>query len=240
MFHQWVPLCSFTPTKAGDYYLQVRTNVAMGGSINDACGTGATPGACTGSYRPGNAANSTVITQTGDDFSVKGNGANRFAARIVGAPSGSVSVSAYGRMPIFANSDATTTVFNLIRVLPGAAGKAIRFNFFDIGDAAGGSGATLTVLKPTESSISLSGCIGTGYKNINIPTCSLSGIAGPSGWNGQSESIYVPIPPSYTCNYDSPGGCWFRVQVSFPSGSGVTDATTWTASVVGDPVRLIE
>lgn len=240
VFHQWVPLCSFTPTKAGDYYLQVRTNVAMQGAINDACATTASPAACTGSFRPANAATSTVITQDGDDDSVVGNGSNRFAARVVGAPSGSVSVSAYGRMPIFANSDSTSTVFNLIRVLPGAAGKSILFNFFDIGDASGGSGATMTVLKPTESSISLTNCTGTGKATVSMPTCSLSGIKSSSGWNGQSESIVVPIPSSYTCNYNSPGGCWFRVQVSFGGGSAVTDATTWTASVIGDPVRLIQ
>ena len=28
MFHNWVPFCTFTPTRSGDYYLQVRTNVA--------------------------------------------------------------------------------------------------------------------------------------------------------------------------------------------------------------------
>ncbi len=29
MFHHWVNLCSFTPAQAGDYYLQVRTNVPL-------------------------------------------------------------------------------------------------------------------------------------------------------------------------------------------------------------------
>ena len=32
IFHQWVSLCTFTPTRAGDYYLQVRTNVSLGGT----------------------------------------------------------------------------------------------------------------------------------------------------------------------------------------------------------------
>ena len=30
-FHNWVKFCTFTPTRAGDYYLQVRTNVSLGG-----------------------------------------------------------------------------------------------------------------------------------------------------------------------------------------------------------------
>ena len=74
---------------------------------------------------------------------------------------------------------------------------------------------------------------------MTLPTCSLSGIRSSAGWDGQSETISVPIPPSYSCNYAQEGGCWFRVEVGFGTGS-VTDATTWTASIAGDPVRLVE
>ena len=54
MFHQWLDLCTFTPDRTGDYYLQVRTNVALGG-ISDG----------EGGY-DGNAA---VYSQTGDNNS---------------------------------------------------------------------------------------------------------------------------------------------------------------------------
>ena len=98
----------------------------------------------------------------------------------------------------------------------------------------------MTVLRPTEATgNALANCVGTGFKNQNYPSCSISGISNSSGWNGQAQTLAVPIPANYNCNYLSPGGCWFRVQVNFGSGS-VTDATTWTASVSGDPVRLIE
>lgn len=228
VFHQWVPLCTFTPTRAGDYYLQVRTNVALGGTVDS----------LTGSYQPANPATSRVVAQTGDDTSVTGNGSNRFAVRAFGASAGTISVAAWGRMPIFANANAATPVFNLIRVLPGAAGKTLVFGFFDVGDAA--TNGTLTVLRPTEATGSaLSNCTATGFRATTLPTCSLSGIQSSSGWNGQSETISVPIPADYDCNYNSPGGCWFRVQVGFGTGS-VTDATTWTASIAGDPVRLVE
>ncbi len=241
VFHQWVPLCTFTPSVAGDYYLQVRTNVALGGSLNSTCGTGASPGACSGSYAPADVTTSPVTQQTGDNASVLGNGSNRFSVRVTGAPAASVSVSAYGRMPMFANSDQSTTLFNLIRVLPGARGKSIIFNFFDVGDAAAGSGATVSVLRPTEATgDNLSNCRASGFLTATLANCSISGIRSSSGWNGQSESIIVPVPNNYSCNYSSPGGCWFRVQVAFPAGSAVTDATTWTATISGDPVRLIE
>jgi hypothetical protein len=227
VFHQWVPLCTFTPTAAGDYYLQVRTNVDIGGTVNDA-----------GSYKPSNVTTSPVTQQSGDDTNAKGNGSNRFAVRAYGAPAATVSVSAYGKMPIFANADTAAPVFNLIRVLPGAAGKSLVFKFFDVGDAA--SSGTLTVLRPTEATgDNIKNCLASGFKTATLSSCSLSGISSGSGWNGQSESIVVPIPANYSCNYNSSGGCWFRVQVNFGTGS-VTDATTWTASVSGDPVRLLE
>lgn len=228
VFHQWVPLCTFTPVRAGDYYLQVRTNVALGGTVDPA----------TGSYEPANPATSAVLTQAGDDSSVSGSGSNRFAVRAFGASAGTISIAAWDRMPIFANANAAAPVFNLIRVLPGAAGKTLVFSFFDVGDAA--SNGTMTVLRPTEATGSnLSNCTASGFKASSLPTCSLSGIRSSAGWNGQSETISVPIPPDYGCNFDSPGGCWFRVQVGFGTGS-VTDATTWTASIAGDPVRLVE
>jgi hypothetical protein len=228
VFHQWVPLCTFTPTRAGDYYLQVRTNVALGGAVDPA----------TGSYRPANPATSRVVTQTGDDPSVMGNGSNRFAVRAYGPTAGTISMAAWDRMPIFANADSAAPVFNLIRVLPGAAGKTLVFNFFDVGDAA--SNGTMTVLPPTDATGgALTNCKASGFKVLTLATCSLSGISKNTGWDGQSETISVPIPPGYTCDYNHDGGCWFRVQVSFGSGS-VTDATTWSASIAGDPVRLVE
>ena len=52
VYHQWVKLCTFTPTKAGDYYLQIRTNVALGGTADGE-----------GGYTD----NPKVYSQTGDD-----------------------------------------------------------------------------------------------------------------------------------------------------------------------------
>ena len=53
-----------------------------------------------------------------------------------------------------------------------------------------------------------------------------------TGVLGWSE---LPKPPLLAAR----GGCWFRIRVNFGSGS-VTDQTTWSATVTGDPVRLVE
>ena len=230
VFHQWVPLCTFTPTEAGDYYLQVRTNVALGATVPAT--------SATGSYEPpGNLSNFAMYTQTGDDTAVKGGGSNRFAVRAYGnaLDAGTISVSPLGKMSIYANATGASQSFNLIRLMPAAAGQTLVFKFFDIGDAA--SSGALTVLPPTDSAISLTNCKGSGFKIQTLPTCSINI---DSTWNGKSETVAVPIPSTYTCHFNGTGGCWFRLNVTFGGGAAVNDTTTWTAYVSGDPVRLIE
>lgn len=228
VFHQWVPMCTFTPTEAGDHFIQVRTNVGLDTSTPDGQG--------------GYAGNMDVFNQTGDDTSVGGGGANRFAIRAYssGVPAGSIAVSAWERMPIYANATGATTVFNLVRVIPAAAGKTLVFGFFDVGEAA--TGGTMRVVPPTDSNMpaNITGCRGTGKVTGALTDCRITGISSSAGWNGKSQQIRVPIPSTYTCNTSSAGGCWFRVEVDFGSGSSVNDSTTWTAKIEGEPVRLIE
>jgi hypothetical protein len=174
-----------------------------------------------------------MYTQTGDDTSVRGGGSNRFSVRAYGGPTGAVSVSALGKMSIYANATAASPTFNLIRILPGAAGQTLVFKFFDIGDA--DANAVLTILPPKETPLSLTSCKASGYQTLNLPTCAIT----ISKWDGKGETVAVPIPSTYACSYTVAGGCWFRLKVSFASGA-VQDTTTWTAYVSGDPVRLIE
>ncbi len=225
VFHQWVNLCTFTPTQAGDYYLQVRNNVSLGGSAD---GNG------------GYSGNSRVYSQQTDDPLVRGTGTNNFGLRAVtSAPAGGISVAAYEKMRIFANADSATTEFNLVRVPPAAANKSLVISFFDVGE--GASSGTVTIVKPVDSvnlPTNLAGCVGTGVRNGALTNCQITGIS-PSSFNGKYQEIRVPIPSNYSCTVASQGGCWFRVQVSFGSGQ-VTDATTWTARIDGEPVRLIE
>ena len=223
VFHQWVPMCTFVPTQAGDYYLQVRTDVALGGTLD----------ATTGVY----SGNTAVTDQTGDDPSVTGNGSNRFSVRVVSSAAGSISVAGWQRLTLYANADAATSTFNLVRVIPAAAGKVLDFAFFDAGDAA--SNGTITILPPTESTNGIGTCTGSGVVNGTLTGCRITGISAANGWNGKTQHIRVQVPPGYTCTESSAGGCWYRVQVGFGSGT-VTDVTTWTAVVEGDPVRLIE
>ncbi|CUR61228.1 exported hypothetical protein [metagenome] len=225
VFHQWVTLCNFTPAQAGDYYLQVRNNVKLAGTAD---GNGGWSG------------NNLVYTKMDDDLTVRGTGTNNFGLRAVSsAPAGGISVAAYEKMRIFANSDSASTEFNLVRVPPAAANKTLVISFFDVGE--GASSGSVKVIKPVDSinlPTNIAGCRGSGVKNGPLTDCEITGIT-PSSYNGKYQEIRVPIPNTYSCNVTSQGGCWFRIRVSFGTGQ-VTDATTWTARIVGEPVRLIE
>ncbi|MFN8194785.1 MAG: pilus assembly protein TadG-related protein [Nocardioidaceae bacterium] len=223
VFHQWQTLCTFTPTAAGDYYLQVRTNVALSTSSYD--------------NRGGYDGNNTVFTQNGDNTAVRGSGGNTFAVRAYSSASGALSVAGWDRMGIWQNLTGTTATFNLVRVVPAAATKTLDFEFFDGGDAA--SGGTIKILPPTETAITLSNCQGSGVVSGTLSNCQVSNVSSSSGFNGKSQHIRVPIPATYTCNWSQQGGCWFRVQINFGSAQ-VHDTTTWTAKIEGDPVRLIK
>jgi Flp pilus assembly protein TadG len=228
VFHQWVTMCSFIPTQAGEHFLQVRTNVRLD--------TGSPDGE--GGYQ----GNMNVYNQTGDDSTVGGGGANRFAIRAyaAGVAAGDISVSAFERMPIYANATGANSEFNLVRVIPAAASKTLVFGFFDVGEAA--SGGTMQVLPPADSNMSsnISNCTGSGKVNGTLTDCKITGISSSGGWNGRSQFIRVPIPNNYTCNTTTPGGCWFRIGVNFGAGNVVNDSTTWSAKIEGEPIRLIE
>lgn len=217
-FRQWVTLCTVNSPVQGTYYLQVQTDKKSDG---------------------------TTPTNAG--------GSNRFSIRVGngGDDSTSNGIHVYGNqtMGIYANETGATTQFYLTRVLPGEAGKTLVLSFYDIGDAV--KPGTLTVIPPPDSNIGagFSGCTYTAPPGSSTgppwgaltPTgsnCSI-GVSNAS-FNGQWVQFEVPIPSSYTCTASSATGCWLRLSVVFPSGTSVTDTTTWSAYILGEPVRIIQ
>ncbi|MGI9608716.1 MAG: hypothetical protein ACR2NL_00325, partial [Acidimicrobiia bacterium] len=67
-------------------------------------------------------------------------------------------------------------------------------------------------------------------------------------YNGDEVTIRVQIPNNYACVPDDPmtvpvegPNCWWRVRYQPQNtASGVTDRTTWSIRVLGDPIRLTE
>ena len=224
-FRQWVQICSITNPTQGTYFLQVQTATKISGA--------ATP---------------------------NGGGSNRFALRVGLGTDFSVNnnLRLYGnqKMGVYANATGADTRFFLTRVLPGEAGHTLILNFFDTGDAS--QAGNITVLPPPDSNVAggvfanceyvkppgnstgppwgtfistSNGCQVTGVSNQSSP--------GPS-YNGQWVTYQVPIPDDYDCDDTVQTGCWTRLRFSYPAGTTVNDTTTWTAFMLGDPVRLIK
>ncbi len=171
-----------------------------------------------------------------------GDGINRFGLRVAGVSPGDVSISAIERLPIYANLSALPSDFPLARVTSANAGGVLTVTFFDVGDAS--DPADITITDPSRNAPV--GCTATGEVresptgDFDTSTCTLSNVYVHNGYEGQIQRIRVPIPSDYSCEDSDPQSCWYRLTMKFQAGATVTDTTTWSASLDGDPVRLVK
>ncbi len=190
----------------------------------------------TGTIGPGTYAIQATTNLAGN--ATKG-GHNRFGLRAFGASSGDkdkISVAGFTKMGMYGNTPNGTSKFYLAKVPSGAHGQLFNIRLYDIGDGAK-AGSTIKVLPPSETGGGFSGCKGSGVQNGALTDCTISV---NSSYNGKWQTISVPIPVDYSCTDSSPTGCWVRLEFYYGSGSTPADTTSWTASIEGDPVRLVE
>ncbi|MEY2451031.1 MAG: hypothetical protein QOD92_605 [Acidimicrobiaceae bacterium] len=238
-FHRWYSLCHVDT--AGRYFVQVRSNV---------------PQQSTSATR--NSASVLESAQTPPSNTSIG-GQNRYSVRVVNTGTNNVTAGsatyAQTRLPIYTNTTSSSTPnFFLARLVPGgvgsSTGRTLNLEFYDIGDVGGTT--TLTVKPPTDatgSTISCSQWTFNGSSANAAPSgssfsgCVLSGITSanyPGGFNGVLVNVKVNVPGDYNCTVADPNGCWFKIQMTYSSGAQANDTTTWSASIGGDPVRLIK
>jgi Flp pilus assembly protein TadG len=177
-----------------------------------------------------------------------GMGHNRYAMRAgitnttgVFQNGAAVSIFANEHMPLYQNDTASTASFFLARVTGGAANRTLVVNLFDTGDGSG-SGSIEVIPPPDANYSSFTGCsVTTSPANFSpsLTNCRLNGVSSAQ-YNGHLTSLRVPIPADYTCNQASAVGCWVRVRFAWCAGCAIQDTTTWSAAILGDPVRLVE
>jgi Flp pilus assembly protein TadG len=218
-YRRWFTICEIpaNQVKVGEYILRVRTS--------------------TKSSNP-TAYDASVTTEGYNSFSIR---AGFGDSGLHGRSGAAVSVFAKGRLPIFANSKGADTRFYLARILPYDAGRTLRINLYDMGESS--HSGTLRILAPVDYGGTFSGCKisrddGAGL-SVDSSLCQLSGVHSDS-FNGRVLTIDVPIPTTYTCSVNSEEGCWVKIQARYPSSATVTDATTWSAQILGNPIRLVE
>jgi Flp pilus assembly protein TadG len=210
VFHKWVRLCE-VPLNAG------QAEITGPGTYDFIVNVRTGPGKGHNRYSiRGGIANSTGVFQDG----------------------AAVSIFANEHMPLYQNEEASTARFFLARVTPGAANRTLAVNFFDVGDGQGNG--TIEVVPPPDSNYSsFSGCSATLSPDgtPNLAGCALQNVTN-AGYNGRLVSMRVPIPADYTCAVSTSTGCWVRVR--FRWSGNIQDTTTWSAALLGDPVRLVE
>ena len=196
VFRQWVPVCMFDPSAApaGDYLLQIRTNVLLGGSPG---GPGSAPDTG-GSNRF--AVRASWVTG-GSSFTV---GTYTSPPTFVG--NGGLTIAGVGYMGLYANAAAGAAApnFYMARVLPGGS-QTLRVRLFDIGDCGGGCGSpTLTFKKPDGSNWdSCKVRIGDSNAFITFTPCSF-----PDTANGLWTTVDIVIPTAYSCSIATATDCW--------------------------------
>lgn len=190
----------------------------------------------TGGVAPGTYLVQVKTNGVGNDAA---SGHNRFSLRAYSeSPSGDdgIAIAGYAKMAMYANTPAGRTKFYLARVPSGARGQLFTVRLFDIGDGAT-SGSTVQVMPPAEVGDTFTSCTGSGVQSGALGNCTISV---NSSYNGKWQDVNVQIPTDYSCADSSPTGCWLRLEFFYGSGSTPADTTSWTASIAGDPVRLVE
>ncbi len=189
-----------------------------------------------------------LVVQPGD-YSIQvqtpsGGSQNRLGlAATHSAGNDKVSIFAAGRVSLYLNTPGNTTSnFNLVRLDSSTARHTLVVRFFDFGDVGGGT-VDVGIRTPDNSSISggsFAGCVAAGPTSGSLgANCTVTGMRA-STHGGRWQEIRIPIPADYTCNDDNDQNkCWAVAAIRNNSGNP-SDTTTWQASLIGDPVRIVE
>ncbi len=138
----------------------------------------------------------------------------------------------YGKdaISVFANTAASTASFFLAEIGPEHAGKKLKLELWDPGEG----GSTIQIMKPKGTNsftpVDFTWKVGTG-----TPATTNTLDVTNSVFNGKLVEITVDLT-GYAPPADNE---WWQIRYTFTSGT-VTDRTTWSARIIGDPVHLTE
>lgn len=149
----------------------------------------------------------------------------------------------YGRswISVYASSTSSSAEFFLSEIGPEHAGKQMEITLFDPGEG----GNHIRVKDPNGDFVKFDFRTSEGlYSGTNLNQLDVSGCSGwpQPGSNRASECRFnerfviltVDLPADYATKY--PGQKWWKVYYNF--SSAVTDRSTWSVRIIGDPVHL--
>ncbi len=145
-------------------------------------------------------------------------------------------------LSIFANVTGSTATFYLADISSVHAGKTMQIQLFDPGEGA----QSIEVLDPNGNPVTFSYQNVEGFSPSYSGTTSLLNVSGtgaqppyrqsPYKFNERKVQINVALPSNYSSVYGTK--TWWRLRYKTGSSS-VTDRTTWSITIVGDPLRLV-
>ncbi|MDP4015079.1 MAG: TadE/TadG family type IV pilus assembly protein [Candidatus Nanopelagicales bacterium] len=181
-----------------------------------------------------------ISVQPGEDWVIqvqapRGGAQNVYGLRaLMSGQDDNVQLFPAERFSVLTSVPGGTSTSKFLRLDSGAAGHTLTIKGFDIGDAV--LPVTATVLQP-DSDVPYPRCFGSGPVSGPLPNCSITTTRFRNG--GRWQTISIPIPTDYKCRDDRDhGSCWLRLR--FDTAGDQDDTTTWTASLDGQPVRIIE
>jgi hypothetical protein len=240
--NSWVNLYTLTAPTAGRYYLQVQTTANEANSYgSNGFGLRAHPSSVTW-----NNATSVCSTILGD----------------AGYSASCPQVHGVDDMSIFANQTGSSAAFYLAQIDPVYAGKTMRVDLFDPGEGASklelldpngnpvnfdwttpcGTVGGTTIAAPSGSSCNAA--THTAGTN-NVASLDVSGtgtqpygnLSSTSKFSDRTVSAFVKLPANYASVYGTK--TWWKIRYSTTGGT-VTDRTTWSVSILGNPVHLVQ
>jgi hypothetical protein len=239
--NSWVALYTLNAPTAGRYYIQVQTTANESNSY----GTNGFALRARPASVPWSNATSVCTTVAGDP----------------GYSASCPQVHGVEDMSIFANQTGSSATFYLARIDPVYAGKTMQIDLFDPGEGASkieilnpnGSPVTFdwrtpcgningqTIAAPSGASCNASTKT-AGADNVNNLDVSGTGtqpygnLSSNSKFSDRKVSLYVDLPVNYTSLYGTK--TWWKIRYTTTSGA-VTDRTTWSVNILGNPVHLV-
>jgi len=162
--------------------------------------------------------------------------------RVGGSTSNDTQVYGLGAMSLWQFETGSNPVFKIARLDEIYAGSELIISLWDVSDI--GTSATIDFENPngaapinslncTVQTRTQTGGGASGYgADSGGSNCRLSFTS--SQYNNRWLDFKFDVPSDYTC---TGGDCW--VYVSYDVTSAITDRTTWTASVNGQPIHLV-
>ena len=144
----------------------------------------------------------------------------------------------YGKDAISVRAASTASVasFYLAEILPEHAGKKLRLELFDPGEG----GKTIEIMKPSGTDGNTWTPNSFSWKADTSPATSGSNVTSLDVTNDKFNGKLVEITIDLSGYSPPANNYWWQIRYTFRDNVTVTDRTTWSARIVGDPVHLVE